>query len=152
MEQVESSAQSGASARILVVDDDESNLAVLQLMLRRSGYAEVHTTSDSSDVIHLFDTLRPDLLLLDLNMPAPDGYALLGMLRERIDRDDLIPVVVLTADASSEAKERALGAGAHDFVTKPFDFAELSLRVRNSLALRARHCQLRAHVAAVSAD
>ena len=49
MEQGESSAQSGASARILVVDDDESNLAVLQLMLRRSGYAEVHTTSDSSD-------------------------------------------------------------------------------------------------------
>ncbi|MCC6435375.1 MAG: EAL domain-containing protein [Acidimicrobiales bacterium] len=140
------------SARILIVDDVEANLTILQEMLGHAGYADVVATQDSSSVVDLFERLSPDLVLLDLRMPPPDGYTLLELLRSRIGPDDVVPLIVLTADVSLEAKARALGAGAHDLLTKPFHYAELLLRVRNALAVRARHRELRVRAAAVTAQ
>ncbi|MEZ5233687.1 MAG: response regulator [Acidimicrobiales bacterium] len=139
------------NARILVVDDDEANVALLRHLLARSGYRDLHTERDSSRVLQRFEALRPDAVLLDLHLPPPDGLTLLAQLQRRIDADDLVPVLVLTADASAAARRRALAAGAHDFITKPFDRAELALRLRNSLTLQARHRALQRHAAAITA-
>jgi DNA-binding response OmpR family regulator len=78
----------------------------------------------------------PDLVILDLMMPGIDGYALLDALRRVQPPDDFLPVLVLTADTTVEAKRRALALGARDIVTKPFDLFELGLRIANLVELR----------------
>jgi putative two-component system response regulator len=91
---------------------------------------------------------RPDLVLLDLMMPAPDGFALLESFRADPD-DPLLPVIVLTADTNEESRVRALAAGATDFLLKPFDHIEVALRIRNVLNARRAHLLLDNHKAAL---
>jgi response regulator RpfG family c-di-GMP phosphodiesterase len=122
--------------RILVVDDRRSNAELLQILLRRWGYRDVRITSESSEVAELVRRDAPDLLLLDLHMPAPDGFAVMESLREQITATVSLPVLVLTGDATEDVKRRALADGARDFVTKPFDHQEVRLRVRNLLDIR----------------
>jgi len=134
-------------ARVLLVDDDPANTTLLEMRLRRWGFHELTTTNDSHQVVQLCEELTPDLLLLDLHMPAPDGFALMQLLGEHIDAEVPMPVLVLTADGNSEAKRRALAAGARDFLTKPFDSEEVRLRVTNLLAVRFAQRGQRAHAA-----
>jgi signal transduction histidine kinase len=129
---------------ILMVDDEEANLDLLEAFLLAEGYASLVRTSDSREAIPLFEAHAPDLLLLDLHMPYRDGLAVLRDLRERTPEDDYLPVLVLTADITPEAKERALSGGARDFLTKPFDAVEVLLRVRNLLQTRLLHRTQRA--------
>ncbi|MGK2961951.1 MAG: HD domain-containing phosphohydrolase [Gemmatimonadaceae bacterium] len=130
------------AARILVVDDDEVNLRLLRRILAANGYNTVHTTTEGSEVVKLVEELQPDLLLLDLHMPPPDGFALLNALGPLIDKPGLMPVLVLTGDATPEAKRRALTMGARDFLAKPFDSTEAMLRIGNLIETRLLYREL----------
>jgi signal transduction histidine kinase len=124
---------------ILLVDDEEANLDLLEAILRDGGYSALLRTSRSQEVLTLFRTARPDLVLLDLHMPPPDGFEVLAQLRDATPADAYLPVLVLTADAAAAARERALSGGARDFLTKPFDIVEVLLRVKNLLEARLLH-------------
>jgi putative two-component system response regulator len=122
--------------RILVVDDRPENAKLLDRLLRRWGHRDVTTTTSSADVAALCESSEYDLLLLDLHMPAPDGFAVMEQLRDQISATVSLPVLVLTGDATDEVKRRALSGGARDFLTKPFDQHEVRLRVQNLLEIR----------------
>jgi putative two-component system response regulator len=130
--------------RILVVDDRPENAMLLDRLLRRWGHRQVTTTTESADVADLCAATEFDLLLLDLHMPAPDGFAVMDQLREQISATVSLPVLVLTGDATDEIKRRALSGGARDFLTKPFDQHEVRLRVQNLLEIRRLQLQQRA--------
>jgi putative two-component system response regulator len=121
---------------ILVVDDQPANVELLEQVLAGAGYVDVHGTEDPLEVEELVERLDPQLLILDLHMPRMDGFDLLEQLRPAERADVVLPVLILTADATSDATQRALALGAQDFVAKPFDFPELLLRVRNLLHTR----------------
>ena len=99
----------------------------------------MRSTTDSRQVSRLVAEAEPDLVLLDLSMPFIDGYAILEQLRKSQPEGSYLPVVILTADVTSQARRRALTAGANDFLTKPFDNDEVLLRCKNLLAARTLH-------------
>jgi putative two-component system response regulator len=134
-----------SAAQILVVDDDQANVLLLERLLEQWTYTNVAVTTDSSQVVDLCERLQPDLLLLDLHMPQPDGFALLELLAPWIATKGYLPVLVLTADVSQEAKERALSVGAKDFLSKPLDTTEVRVRVKNLLETRYLHRDLQHH-------
>ncbi len=129
------------NAHILMVDDQESNLLLLEDILEREGYSAVRGITDPRQTLVLVDEFQPDLILLDLHMPQLDGFALLAQLADRIPPADYLPILVLTADITTEAKRRALAAGARDFLTKPIDVIETTLRIRNLLETRWLYAQ-----------
>jgi serine phosphatase RsbU (regulator of sigma subunit) len=130
------------NARILVVDDQEANVRLLEGMLRVAGYTSVHSTTDPSEVCELYRENRYGLILLDIQMPAMDGFQVMEGLKE-IEGDGYLPVLAITAQPSH--KLRALEAGAKDFVSKPFAMAELRARVHNILEVRLLHQQAKNH-------
>lgn len=128
--------QSARDARIFAIDDEPANLALVEAVLRREGYSHIETLADPRQAVERHLEFRPDLVLLDLMMPSIDGYALLDSLGRLTLTGELLPIMVLTADTSIEAKRRALALGARDIVTKPFDVFEFGLRVANLIELR----------------
>ena len=127
--------------KILVIDDEPVNTALFEAILADNGYARVQSTNDSRVALEVCRTFEPDLILLDLMMPHVDGIAILEALRSEPE-GACIPVIVLTADETEEAKLRALSAGATDFMLKPFDLTEALLRIENLLAVRHEYVQL----------
>jgi EAL domain-containing protein (putative c-di-GMP-specific phosphodiesterase class I) len=117
----------------MIVDDRDSNVLLLETILRNEGAVCIESLTDSRLAVDRCMEFRPDVLLLDLHMPHVDGFAVLRELRIRLAPDVFLPVVVLTADATSDARLRALEEGAKDFLTKPIDRLEVVLRVRNLL-------------------
>lgn len=130
------------SARILIVDDQPVNVSLLERLLRQTGYTDLHSTTDSRLVTTMVATLEPDLVLLDLHMPQVDGFSVLQDLRGMLPTDQYLPILVLTADVTQQAKQRALTLGANDFLTKPFDMVEVQLRIHTLLGTRSLHQQL----------
>ena len=130
-----------AKMKILVIDDEPLNVALLQEILIENGYTRLESVTDSKLALNTCENFQPDLILLDLMMPPPDGFAILDSLRTESD-ESFLPVVVLTADTNEETKRRALGAGATDFLLKPFDHTEVALRIRNLLKSRRAHLLL----------
>ena len=128
------------NARILVVDDQEPNVRLLEGMLRIAGYTSVESTTDPTKVCELHLKNRYSLILLDLQMPGMDGFQVMECLKD-IEEDGYLPVLVITAQP--DLKLRALEAGAKDFVSKPFDLAELRARVHNILEVRLLHLETR---------
>jgi two-component system NtrC family sensor kinase len=114
------------------------------MVLELAGYADVARLDDSRRILAVFHDFQPDLILLDLHMPHVDGLAAMDLLASVIPADDYLPVLVLTGDASSQAKATALSRGAHDFLSKPLNRTEVQLRVRNLLQTRHLHLQLKA--------
>ncbi len=127
--------------KVLVIDDEPLNVALLHAVLAQSGYTRVQSLTDSRLAIETIESFDPDLVLLDLMMPNVDGFAVLEQLRGRRD-DHFLPVIVLTADANDQSKLRALRAGATDFLLKPFDHVEVLLRITNLLEMRRLQLQL----------
>jgi putative two-component system response regulator len=127
-------------ARLVVVDDHEPNVLALEALLEQWGVPNVWSTTRSAEAGALVAEHDPDLVLLDLHMPAPDGFEVMDELRRLQNSGAPLPVIVLTADITPDARRRALACGARDFLTKPFDPVEVELRVRNILAAR-RHEQ-----------
>jgi signal transduction histidine kinase len=128
-------------ARILIVDDQVGNICLLQSILDRMGYTNVRGVTDPRQTVAQFESFRPDLIVLDLNMPHFDGFQVMQILGERIPKDAYLPILVLTGDATSKTKSKALASGASDFLQKPFDTSEIFMRMRNLLQTRFLHLQ-----------
>jgi signal transduction histidine kinase len=124
---------------LLLVDDEMSNLDLLEGVLEADGYTRLVRTADARQVLALTGEHEPDLILLDLHMPHRNGLEVLQDLAAQSPPDAYRPVLVLTADATLDARDRALSLGARDFVTKPFDVTEVLLRVENLLDTRVLH-------------
>ncbi|MEJ5255932.1 MAG: EAL domain-containing protein [Acidimicrobiales bacterium] len=131
-----------AQARIVVVDDEPTNVLVLTRMLERAGYRHVVSFTDARNALRELDRLEPDLVLLDLHMPVIDGVTFLTELDRQLDDRTYLPVLVVTADVTDQARTAALTRGAHDFLTKPFNYTELLLRIQNLLRTRFQHVAL----------
>jgi putative two-component system response regulator len=133
--------------KIVVIDDEPANVALLEMMLADGGYTRVKAVTDSRLAVDACVAFEPDLVLLDLMMPHVDGFTILESLRAAA-AEAFLPVIVLTADANENTKLRALRAGATDFLLKPFDQLEVLLRINNLLETRRLHLQLDMQVAA----
>ena len=126
------------NAGILIVDDQAANVLLLERMLRGAGYTSIASTVHPHLVCELHRQNRYSLILLDLQMPGMDGFQVMEGLKE-IEKDGYLPVLVVTAQP--DHKLRALRAGAKDFVSKPFDLAEILMRVHNMLEVRLLHLE-----------
>ena len=133
------------TARILMVDDEQANLDLLRRILEPVGFKNLEGTVDPFQVLPLCRQRQPDLVLLDIAMPGKNGFEVLAEIREQMEEEEYLPVLVLTSDHSPETKRRSLSAGAQDFLTKPLSPAEVRLRVRNLLETRFLHLALRDH-------
>ncbi len=125
-------------SKILIVDDQASNVMLLQQILSQAGYTNVLSTQNPLEVLDLYKKHRPELVLLDLNMPNLDGFGVMAQLKE-VETDSYIPVLVLTAVDHPTIRHRALSAGARDFLGKPLDVSEVICRIRNMLEVRILH-------------
>lgn len=128
--------------KILIVDDKEVNILLLGRALRGAGYLSVESTMDSSEVCAMHRKNAYDLIILDLVMPVIDGFRVMEDLK-KIETEDYLPVLAVTAHPSH--KLRALEGGANDFISKPYDLAEVLVRVRNLIEVRLLHEAVRDH-------
>jgi len=127
------------SARILIVDDQNTNVQLLEELLTQTGYTNVTSTMNPLEVCGLHRKNRYDLILLDLQMPQMDGFQVMAALKTN-DADSYLPVIVLTAQPGH--KLQALEAGAKDFISKPFDLTEIKTRIFNMLEVRLLYKKL----------
>jgi DNA-binding NarL/FixJ family response regulator len=130
-------------ARILIVDDQEIDRALLGHLLTQAGYQHIQSIADPRETLAAVAEHQPDIILLDLLMPHLDGFGVMAQLRQVILPGEFLPIVMLTAETTSDARQAALTRGVDDFLTKPFDPAEVLLRVRNLLGTRMLHLQVR---------
>lgn len=128
-----------ADCRLLIVDDEPLNIRLLEDLLDRSEYTNHRSTTNPLEVVPLFLTYQPDLILLDLMMPRLDGYAVIQQLQPLIPPGSFLPILVLTGDPNPETRRHALAVGATDLVNKPFDITEVLLRIANLLEMRSLH-------------
>jgi adenylate cyclase len=131
-------------ARILVVDDVPENVRLLEAVLDAHGYDVVSATNGHA-ALELAVSARPDLVLLDVMMPQPDGLAVCRQLRQQ-EETAVLPVIMLTASEGSE-KRTAIEAGADDFIPKPFNRQELLTRIRSLLRIKRYHDTIKAQAA-----
>jgi PleD family two-component response regulator len=135
------------NAKILVVDDLQSNIDVLKGLLEIEGYTNIECLLDPRKVSDFVKTYDPDLILLDLMMPHMSGYEVMEKLKDdrakSLNPNKFLPILVLTADITTEAKHKALKGGAKDFLSKPFDLIEVSYRIRNLLETQYLYQQLK---------
>lgn len=134
-----------SESTVVIIDDLPANVALLERLLVGAGVVRLHGFTDPREgLAHCAGSL-PDLVLLDLHMPELDGFTVMASLQEMVPAGRFLPILVLTADATAEARERALATGAKDFLTEPFDRTEVVLRVCNLLETRALYGQLERH-------
>ena len=126
-------------ASILIVDDQQSNISLMEQLLAQAGYTRVSSTMDSRQVCVMHQENNYDLILLDLQMSGMDGFQVMASLKTN-DSESYLPVIVLTAQPAH--KLRALQAGAKDFISKPFDLVEVRTRIHNMLEVRLLYRKL----------
>jgi len=117
------------NSRILIVDDEPGNTLLLERLLKDEGYRCLWIVNDSKKAVDLYFEIHPDLVLLDLHMPPPDGFEIMRQWQEK-EPDSHVPILVLTALEDENARLRALSGGARDFLNKPFDLTEVRLRIK----------------------
>jgi putative two-component system response regulator len=130
-------------ARILIVDDEPANAEFLRLVLKDQGYGHLMNETDARAAADSLPLLAPDLIILDLMMPGLDGFQFMERVKSWREPESYLPILVVTGDTTTEARRRALEAGAADFLTKPVSPTEVRLRVRNLLHIRLLHEELR---------
>jgi putative two-component system response regulator len=130
-----------ARAKILIIDDNPANVMLLERMLKISGYRNIATTTDSRLAVEMYQSLKPDLVMLDLQMPYYDGFEILEQLN-KVKHGDYLSVIVITAQNDKENLLKALNLGVKDFFGKPFDTNEVVMRIRNMLEIRMLHNQI----------
>jgi putative two-component system response regulator len=133
------------TSSILIVDDQEQNIRLLEFMLEAAGHSDVRGISDPRRALAACTDRRPDLILLDLQMPQLGGLDLMKLLLQEFSDEVYFPILILTGDLSPEATQQALSAGAKDFLRKPFNSAELLLRIHSLLETRALYKQVEEH-------
>ncbi|MFZ4547409.1 MAG: response regulator [Bacteroidales bacterium] len=122
------------NGKILIIDDKEANVDVLEGFLEMQGYTNIKTTTDPRLAASFNKSFAPDLVLLDLMMPYLSGFEVMEQLKASTRaKGSYLPILILTADITTESKQRALANGASDFLTKPFDLIEVGLRIKNLL-------------------
>jgi EAL domain-containing protein (putative c-di-GMP-specific phosphodiesterase class I) len=131
-----------AGMSVLIVDDNAGNVALLKALLVAEGLQRVYSETDSRQVPRRLAEQQPDLVLLDLHMPHVDGHEVLGQIKV-FAAGSYLPVLVLTGDTTTVARNRALGQGAQDFLLKPLDITEATLRIANLLETRQLYATLR---------
>lgn len=129
-------------ARVLVVDDDIENLKLVIRILNRAGFSDVRGLAEAHVLMPMIRDFEPDVVLLDLHMPDADGIELIGEIGAHAGPRSFLPVLVLTGDASVQARDAALAAGAKDYLLKPYESSEVVLRVRNLVETRLLHVEL----------
>lgn len=134
-------AQRVIQSKVLVIDDVELTLRLVRNYLQKDGIENVLTCQRPDEALRTIRQAKPDLIILDVNMPQVSGIEILRDLRSSPETID-IPVIILTAHNEQEIRMEALALGANDFVTKPIVSYELLLRVRNLLEIRERHQEL----------
>jgi putative two-component system response regulator len=128
--------------RVLIVDDQEANVRLIELILESAGFHQFAHTTDARQAVALCKSFEPDIILLDLQMPHQDGFAVMAQLGHELPPQSYLPILVLTADITSDAKQRALASGANDFLAKPLDPVEVILRIKNLLHTRTLYQEL----------
>jgi putative two-component system response regulator len=123
------------AAHVVLIDDEPINLRWLSAVMQQAGFQSITSITDGSNLEALVQQSPPDLVITDLHMPGFDGFAVLNVLQPLI-LDERLPVLMVTGDNSADVRHRALASGAKDFVTKPFDSIEVSLRAKNLLETR----------------
>ena len=126
-------------AKILIVDDEQGNIRVLERMLGSAGYHNVTSTTDSRSTPEIYQSIRPDLVLLDIKMPEFSGFDVMEALKSLEHKEGYLPILILTAQLDPETRLKALKAGAKDFVNKPFIMEEMLARINNLLEVRMLH-------------
>lgn len=134
--------QKYSQARILIVDDETSDVQLITRLLSNAGYTQLGIEIDSSQAASTFEKFQPDLVILDLHMSPKDGFEVLRELNVAIPEGSYLPVLVITGDINDEARDRALSGGAMDFLSKPSSSSEILLRVQNLLHTRTLHLEL----------
>ncbi len=122
-------------AKILIVDDQRMNVQLLEQILRNAGFYNITATTESKEVSDLYESLQPDLVALDLNMPEMDGFDVMKVLKEK-EGDSYLPIIVISNEESQEVRFKALESGAKDFLNKPYDRIEVCIRIRNIIEVR----------------
>ncbi len=131
------------AARILAVDDNILNIQILKKILSSAGFINITSTTDPTQVLSLYQEIKPDLILLDINMPKMDGFAVMAQL-SALNPDDYLPILILTAEEES-VRFKALQSGGKDFLHKPYDRLEVVLRSHNILQVRLLYKQIKNH-------
>ena len=129
------------AAKILAIDDNELDIQILKKILSNSGFINITTTTDATQAVDLYKEIRPDLVLLDLNMPKQDGFAVMQQLT-LLDPDDYLPVLILSAE-EEQVRFKALKGGAKDFLHKPYQYMDVLLKSRNIIEVRLLYGQIR---------
>ncbi len=122
-------------AKILLIDDEMNNLKVLKRMLTSAGFKSIQVAENGEKGIELFDQSPPDIMLLDIRMQGLNGFEVLRQIRKRLPRDTYFPIIILSAQQDAETRLEALGGGARDFISKPFDLMEIVARINNLLEI-----------------
>jgi len=131
--------------RILIVDDQDENIQLLECLLQDAGFENITSTTDPGAVVSLCREVNPDLIMLDLHMPALSGFEVMKQIESELKPGIYLPILVLTGDMALETRRAALDAGAMDFLNKPFDAVEVALRARNLITTRLLHLRLQAY-------
>jgi PAS domain S-box-containing protein len=122
-----------SNSLIYIVEDNSQNVILLENLLSLLGYNNVWSTTDPEASLKKLSEKQPDLLLLDLMMPKISGFDILNEIKNQGEKVKYFPVIVVSADIEQNSKDKALSLGASDFVTKPFNFKEINLRIKNLL-------------------
>lgn len=130
-------------ARVMIVDDEPEDIATLKEVLLGGGFKRIISTTDSTKALDLYEEFHPDIVLVDLHMPSPDGLELMQLLGEREPGPNDPPIVIFTNDVDDDVSEKVLAAGAVDFVRKPHNRNEVLVRVTNLLENYFMHFELR---------
>jgi len=131
------------AARILAIDDNILNIQILKKILINAGFINITTTTDPTQAAALYNELKPDLVLLDLNMPRMDGFAIMLQL-SLLNSEDYLPILILTAEEES-IRFKALQSGAKDFLHKPYEHLDVLLKSRNIIEVRLLYNQIKNH-------
>lgn len=138
---MEDNQQTILNANILIADDQLINVKLLEKTLRQAGYKNIFSTTNSYEVVELYTRHDIDLVILDIRMPNLDGFEVMQQLKDVV-QDGYLPILVLTAELTTETRHRALSSGAKDFLTKPFEQIEALQRVHNILEVHILHKQV----------
>jgi PAS domain S-box-containing protein len=133
------------NSKIFILDDQIQNIILLENILNLSGFQNIWSSTNPQDLLDELENSDPDILLLDLMMPKISGFDILERLKIPEKTQNFMPVLVLTADTNSKSKEKALKLGASDFLTKPYDISEVTLRIQNLLTAKYLMDKLKDH-------
>ncbi|MBF0386427.1 MAG: response regulator [Candidatus Omnitrophica bacterium] len=131
------------NAKILILEDDKASRLLLKSILQTSGFQNIHGLPNATRISNVYRSFKPDLLVLDLNMPRISGFDVMARLR-RDYPDDYLPIVIISADSEDSIHLRALSAGAKDFLNKPYDRAKVIMRCRNIIETNLLHNAVKA--------